>query len=69
MKRVVITGMGIVSPLGAGLDHNWSSLMAGQNGFRRIDTFDVDDLPCQIAADVPRVGTDGTFKASMRFMD
>ena len=59
MKRVVITGMGIVSPLGAGLDHNWSSLMAGRNGFRRIDTFEVDDLPCQIAATVPRVGTDG----------
>ena len=66
MKRVVITGMGIVSPLGAGLDHNWASLMAGQNGFRRIDTFEVDDLPCRIAATVPRVGTDGVRAVSMQ---
>ena len=64
MKRVVITGMGIVSPLGSGLNHNWSSLMNGQNGFGRIDSFEVDDLACQIAAMVPKGdGANGTLNA------
>jgi len=62
MTRVVVTGMGIVSPLGAGLDHNWSSLLDGQNGFGKIDRFEVDDIPCQIAGMIPRGdGSNGTF--------
>jgi len=61
MRRVVVTGMGIVSPLGAGLDHNWERLLDGQHGFRKIDGFEVEDLPCQIAAMIPRGdGTGGT---------
>ena len=61
MRRVVVTGMGIVSPLGVGLDHNWASLMGGKNGFRKIDGFKIDDIPCQIAGLVPRGdGTNGT---------
>ena len=54
MRRVVITGMGIVSPLGTGLDHNWSTLLSGGHGFGKITHFEVDDLPCRIAARVPR---------------
>ena len=66
MTRVVVTGMGIVSPLGVGLDHNWSSLLAGQNGFGKIDSFEVDDLPCQIAGMIPRGdGTNGTFNPDL----
>ena len=66
MTRVVVTGMGIVSPLGVGLDHNWSSLLAGQNGFGKIDSFDVEDLPCQIAGMIPRGdGTNGTFNPDL----
>ena len=62
MTRVVVTGMGILSPLGAGLDHNWSSLLDGQNGFGKIDRFEVDDIPCQIAGMIPRGdGSNGTF--------
>jgi len=62
MTRVVVTGMGILSPLGAGLDHNWSSLRDGQNGFGKIDRFEVDDIPCQIAGMIPRGdGSNGTF--------
>jgi len=62
MTRVVVTGMGILSPLGAGLDHNWSSLIDGQNGFGKIDRFEVDDIPCQIAGMIPRGdGSNGTF--------
>ena len=61
MRRVVVTGMGIVSPLGVGLDHNWSSLMEGKNGFRKIDGFKIDDIPCQIAGIIPRGdGSNGT---------
>ena len=61
MRRVAITGMGIVSPLGTGLDRNWSALMSGEHGFSKITQFEVDDLPCQIAARVPRGdGSDGT---------
>ena len=66
MTRVVVTGMGIVSPLGVGLDHNWSSLLAGKNGFGKIDSFEVDDLPCQIAGMIPRGdGTNGTFNPDL----
>ena len=54
MRRVVVTGLGIVSPLGCGVDTNWRRLIAGECGFRRIETFEVSDLACQIAAVVPR---------------
>ena len=62
MRRVVVTGLGLVSPLGCGVDINWRRLIAGECGFKRIDTFEVDDLACQIAAVVPRgAGADGAF--------
>jgi 3-oxoacyl-[acyl-carrier-protein] synthase II len=58
----VVTGLGLVSPLGCGVDTNWRRLIAGDCGFKRIDTFEVDDLACQIAAVVPRgAGADGAF--------
>ena len=64
MRRVVITGLGMVSPLASGVEETWKRLLAGQSGARRIETFDVADLPCQIACTVPRGdGTDGTFNA------
>ena len=62
MRRVVVTGLGMVTPLGCGVEHNWSRLIAGENGFGMIDTFDVSDLPCKIAGLIPRGdGTNGTF--------
>ena len=62
MRRVVITGLGLVTPLGCGVEATWSRLLAGQSGARRVETFDVSDLSCQIACIVPRGdGTDGTF--------
>ena len=54
MRRAVITGMGIVSPLGVGVDHNWSALTRGQSGIRGITHFDVSDIPSKIAGVVPR---------------
>ena len=64
MRRVVVTGLGVVSPLGCGVETNWRRLVAGEHGFRRIDHFEVGDMPCQIAAVVPRGdGKDGSFNA------
>ena len=57
MKRVVITGMGIVSPVGTGLEYAWKNILAGKSGVRKIDEFDVSDLSCQIAG-IPVRGTE-----------
>ncbi len=56
-RRVVVTGLGLVTPLGVGVEVAWSRLIAGKNGASRIETFEVDDLACQVACHVPR--TDG----------
>ncbi|MFY9655214.1 MAG: beta-ketoacyl-ACP synthase II [Methylocystis sp.] len=62
MRRVVVTGLGIVTPLGCGVETNWRRLISGECGFKRIDTFEVEDLACQIAAVVPREpGVEGSF--------
>lgn len=62
MRRVVVTGMGLVTPLGVGLDHNWTRLTNGESGAVAIENFDVSDLPAKIAAQVPRGdGSNGTF--------
>jgi len=54
MRRVVVTGMGLVSPLGVGVTHAWPALLAGKSGVSRIEHFDVSDLPTKIAGQVPR---------------
>src|SRR5262249_12402978 len=64
MRRVVVTGLGMVSPLGCGVDTTWKRILDGRSGARKIDTFDVSDLPSKIACVVPRGdGSDGTFNA------
>ena len=57
MKRVVITGMGIVSPVGTGIEYAWKNIVNGVSGVRKIDTFDASDLSSQIAG-LPIIGTD-----------
>ncbi|MBR1380435.1 MAG: beta-ketoacyl-ACP synthase II [Alphaproteobacteria bacterium] len=57
MKRVVITGMGIVSPVGTGIEYAWKNIIAGVSGVRKIDTFDVSESATQIAG-LPVVGTE-----------
>src|SRR5580765_8673288 len=52
-RRVVITGMGCVTPLGIGREAFWSGLVSGKSGVRRIETFDPSSSPVQIAAEVP----------------
>jgi 3-oxoacyl-[acyl-carrier-protein] synthase II len=62
MRRVVVTGIGMVTPLGNGAERTWARLLEGKSGTRRIENFDVSDLPCKIAAQVPRGdGSDGSF--------
>jgi 3-oxoacyl-[acyl-carrier-protein] synthase II len=69
MRRVVVTGMGLVSPLGVGVEHSWKALLDGRNGARRVDTFDVEDMPCKIASMVPRGdGENGTYNPD-RFLE
>ena len=64
MKRVVVTGLGLVTPLACGVEETWSRLLAGESGAGRITRFDASDLPCQIACEVKAGdGTEGTFKA------
>ena len=61
MRRVVITGLGIVCPLGQGVDNVWKNLIAGKSGLRKIQSCDVSDLPCQIAGEVPTGTNPGEF--------
>ena len=62
MRRVVVTGLGMVSPLGTGVETSWNRLVAAESGLRRIDRFDVSDLPAKAAGLVPGEGEPGGFK-------
>jgi len=62
MRRVVVTGLGMVTPLACGVEPTWQRLLNGQSGVRSIDRFDVSDLPARIAGQIPRGdGSDGTY--------
>lgn len=53
MRRVVVTGLGIVSPLGRGVEYNWKSILEGKSGIRKIENIDLKDIPVHIAGQVP----------------
>src|SRR5215203_6282774 len=62
MRRVVVTGMGMVTPLACGVEATWARLIAGESGARKIDTFEVSDITCKIAGMIPYGdGSDGTY--------
>jgi 3-oxoacyl-[acyl-carrier-protein] synthase II len=62
MRRVVVTGLGMVTPLGCGVEPTWARLVAGESGARKIDTFEVSDISCQIAGMIPvGDGNNGTY--------
>ena len=64
MRRVVVTGLGMVTPLGCGVEVTWSNLLASRSGAARVTDFDVSDLACQIACQVPRGSrADGKFNS------
>ncbi|HAX92021.1 MAG TPA: beta-ketoacyl-[acyl-carrier-protein] synthase II [Rhodospirillaceae bacterium] len=68
MRRVVVTGLGMLSPLGVGVDVNWSRITAGQSGIGKITSFESSDLTCQIAGQVPRGDEPGQFNPD-RFIE
>src|SRR5690242_17933993 len=62
MRRVVVTGLGLVTPLACGIEQTWQRLRSGESGIKRIEKFDVSDIPCKIAGQVPRGdGANGSF--------
>jgi 3-oxoacyl-[acyl-carrier-protein] synthase II len=62
MRRVVVTGMGMVTPLGCGVETAWQRLIKGESGAKIIDTFDISDVNAKVACMIPRGdGTGGTF--------
>jgi 3-oxoacyl-[acyl-carrier-protein] synthase II len=62
MRRVVVTGLGMVTPLGCGVEPTWRRLLASESGVKAIDRFEVADIASQIAGQIPRGdGTNGTF--------
>lgn len=64
MRRVVITGIGMVSPLGMGAENTWARLLKGENAAAKVTSFEVDDIAAQIACQIPLGdGSDGTFNA------
>ena len=64
MRRVVVTGLGLVTPLGIGVEHVWKRLLNSESGIGAIQSFDVSDLPAKIAGQVPRGETAaGNFNA------
>ncbi|MBO6948571.1 MAG: beta-ketoacyl-ACP synthase II [Rhodospirillales bacterium] len=64
MRRVVITGIGAITSLGVGAEHNWKNLLEARSGIRAIDRFDVSDLPAKIAGTIqPGDGSGDTFNA------
>jgi len=62
MRRVVVTGIGTVNPLGRDVETSWAALLSGRSAAKKISHFDVSDLPCQIACMVPIEG-EGAFSA------
>ena len=62
MRRVVVTGLGMVTPLANGVEPTWRRLLAGESGIRAIEAFDVSDLPAKIGGMVPRGEGEGLFQ-------
>jgi len=62
MKRIVVTGIGMLTPLGCGVEPTWARLIAGESGAAKVERFDVSDISCKIACMLPLGdGTNGTY--------
>ncbi|MDR1691522.1 MAG: beta-ketoacyl-ACP synthase II [Rickettsiales bacterium] len=65
MRRVVVTGLGLLTPLGYGVQENWENLIAGKSGVKKISSFDVSQYPSQIAGIIPRGTGKGEFNPDL----
>ncbi len=63
-RRVVVTGLGLVTPLADGVEHNWSRITAGESGLRAIDNFSTEDIPAKVAGQVPVGEGEGEFNVA-----
>ncbi len=64
MRRVVVTGLGLVSPLACGVEESWRRAVAGESGASKVTLFDAEHLPARIACEIPRGdGSNGTYNA------
>lgn len=63
MRRVVVTGLGLVTPLADGVELTWKRMLSGESGIRKIENFKVDDISSRIAGQVPRGEGEGEFSA------
>src|SRR3954469_16802740 len=62
MRRVVVTGLGMLTPLGCGVEATWKRIVNGESGAKKVESFEVSDLPSKIACIIPRGdGSDGTY--------
>jgi len=61
MRRVVVTGMGLLTPLGCGVEETWSRLINGESGASKVEHFDVSDIAAKIACQIPRGAAPGAF--------
>jgi 3-oxoacyl-[acyl-carrier-protein] synthase II len=61
LRRVVVTGLGLVTPIGTGVELTWKRLLEGRSGITPIEKFDVSDLPAKVAAHVVRGDGEGEF--------
>jgi len=55
MRRVVVTGLGLLTPLGWGVEHNWKGILEGRSGIGPITNFDTEGYGCTIAGEIPSV--------------
>ena len=69
MRRVVVTGLGIVSPLGNGVSHNWDGITNSQSGLGPISLFDASELPARVAGEVPRTKEGVDIKGALNIDD
>ena len=61
MRRVVVTGIGMCTPLGFGVPFSWNQLIRGKSGIRKLDGFRIDDLASQVGGQLPKLGDEKLF--------
>ena len=69
MRRVVVTGMGLLSSIGENKETTWSNLISCKSGIKKINTFDVNDLPCKIGGFISHNPEDESFFDRLKFLD